>query len=472
MNILLINPPAENEILGNNPSIIEEERGYNPPLGLLYVAAYIEKYTTHLVQILDTQVEKISYEDLPSIINEKKPDVVGITAMTLTMLDVLQTVQVVKDTDEQIIVVLGGPHVHIFPEETIVQPGIDFLVLGEGEITFKELLDNIHDKAILKTLKGIVFQENGMIFNTGPRELIKDLDILPFPARHLTQYMKYSSLLAVRKPITTMFTSRGCPYGCSFCDRPHLGKKFRWRSAKNVVDEMESCVKMGIREFLIYDDTFTVKHERVYEICDEIIKRNLIIGWDIRTRVDNVDKKMLQKLKEANCERIHYGVEAGTDRVIKVLNKGINTQTVSNVFKMTKEAGISTLAYFMIGNPTETKKEIMSTFKFMKKLDPDYVHMTILTPFPATKIYLDGLENKVFKRDFWRDFARNPAPGFKPPHWDKIFSKEELDKLLVYGYQSYYIRPKYIFKRLISLKNIDEFRKKVKAGLKVLFMRK
>lgn len=471
MKILLINPPSENEIIGNNPSIIEEERGYNPPLGLLYIAAYLEKHTAHQVRILDTQVEKISYADLPKIIDNLSPDVVGITTMTLTLIDVLKTAQLVQATNKKIKVVLGGPHVHIFPNETINQPGVDFLVIGEGEISFKELVENINDKNKLKSVEGLVFKDNGNIINTGKRNLIENLDELPFPARHLTQYMNYSSLLAKRAPITTMFTSRGCPYGCSFCDRPHLGKKFRWRSAQNIVDEMETCIGLGIREFLIYDDTFTVKHQRVHDICDEIIRRKLDIGWDIRTRVDNIDRKMLEKLKQANCERIHYGVEAGTDRIIKQLNKGITIEAVSKAFKATNDVGISTLAYFMIGNPTETKEDILTTFRFMKKLKPDYVHMTILTPFPATRIYIEGLKAKVFVKDYWREFARHPTPDFRPPHWDVILSKKQLEKLLIHGYKHFYLQPRYIFKRIMDLNGFVEFKKKAKAGLKVLFMR-
>ncbi len=127
-------------------------------------------------------------------------------------------------------------------------------------------------------------------------------------------------MVAKRSPITTMFTSRGCPFHCAFCSRPHLGKGFRYRSAGNVVDEMEECLKLGIHEVLVYDDTFTVNRARAMAVCDEIIKRNLDIGWDIRARVDYVDEKLLKKLKEAHCERIHYGVEAGTDRILKVLN--------------------------------------------------------------------------------------------------------------------------------------------------------
>jgi radical SAM superfamily enzyme YgiQ (UPF0313 family) len=392
MNILLINPPAENELIGNNPSIIEEERGYNPPLGLLYIAAHLEKYIQHKVEILDTQVEEIPYNRLKDIIDKKSPDLVGITAMTFTLIDVIKTAQIVKSIDRDIKVVLGGPHVHIYPNETIDIPDVDYLVLGEGEITFTELVENITDIDKLKEIKGLVFKDNGITVNTGIKPFIDNLDELPFPARHLTPYRKYSSLLAKRSPITTMFTSRGCPYRCTFCDRPHLGKAFRARSAKNVVDEMEECVNMGIYEFLIYDDTFTIHRQRVIDICDEIIKRKLYIGWDIRARVDSVNEEMLRKLKKAGCERIHYGVEAGTEKILKVLNKGITLEQAMRAFEMTKKAGISTLAYFMIGSPTENREDVLQTIEFAKRLSADFVHITILTPFPATAIYRKGLE--------------------------------------------------------------------------------
>jgi len=150
MKILLINPPSENELLGNNPSIIEEERGYNPPLGILYIAGYLEKYTNFNVNVLDTQAKEIGYDRLKGIILSKLPDVVGITAMTFTLIDVIKVINLVKSVHPTAKIVLGGPHVHIYPEETIDIPGVDFLVLGEGEITFKELAENIDDKARLR----------------------------------------------------------------------------------------------------------------------------------------------------------------------------------------------------------------------------------------------------------------------------------------------------------------------------------
>ncbi len=471
MKILLINPPRENEIIGNNPSIIEEERGHNPPLGLLYVAGYLKKNSNHSITIIDAQVEELSYSSLSSWISSIEPDVVGMTAMTLTLIDVIKTINIVKELDKNTKIVLGGPHVHLFPNETIKLKNVDYLVLGEGEEAFKELLDYIEDISQLRKIQGLVFRDNGNIINTGIRPPIKNLDKLPFPARHLTPYKKYNSLLSKREVSTTIFTSRGCPYKCSFCDRPHLGKQFRARSFTSVVDELEECTRMGIYDFLFYDDTFTVNKQRVIDICNEIIKRKLDICWDIRARVDTINEQILNSLKMAGCQGIHYGVEAGSEKILKVLNKGITIKKVRDVFKLTRKYKIPILAYFMIGNPTETLKDIYTTFSVMKMLNPDYVHLTILTPFPGTKIYYDGLKKETIKKDYWKEFAANPTSEFMPPHWDEVFTKNELKDLLIKGYRSFYLRPSYIFKRICSLNSFGEFKKKAVAGIKVFAMK-
>tara|TARA_B100000315_G_scaffold60545_1_gene54919 strand:- start:2459 stop:3874 length:1416 start_codon:yes stop_codon:yes gene_type:complete len=467
MNILLINPPRENEIIGNNPSIIEEERGCNPPLGLLYVAGYLEKTSEHCISVIDAQVEKLDYHTLPSRIALFKPDIVGITAMTMTLIDVMKTVALVKKVDKSIKVVLGGPHVHLYPEETVKLENVDYLVLGEGEVAFKKLLDHIDDPSQLERISGLVFQQNGKIINTGVRSAIKNLDDIPFPARHMVPYRKYNSLLSKKGITTTILTSRGCPFSCSFCDRPHLGKLFRARSAGNVVNEIEVCTRMGIYEFLFYDDTFSVNKKRVIDICNEIIKRKLDIGWDIRARVDTINEQMLRSLKMAGCQGIHYGVEAGSEKILKVLKKGITIKKVREVFELTRKYKIQILSYFMIGNPTETIDDIYTTFKVAKMLKPDYMHLTILTPFPGTKIYFDGLRNGIIKRDYWKEFARNPTLDFIPPHWDENFSREELQDLLAKGYKTFYLRPSYILKRVLRVKTLTEFKKKASAGLKV-----
>jgi len=467
MKVLLINPPIDNMITTNIPTYVDEERGYSPPLGIMYVASYAEKHTDHKIEILDMLAEEIRYNKLKNEIKKRKPDVVGITTTTFTLIDAMITAKIIKDVSKDIKIVLGGPHVNIYPEETINRPEVDFLVLGEGEIAFTELLQNIESYKALKKIKGIVFKHNGKTINTEERGLIENLDVLPFPARHLTKIDRYNSLLAKRAPVTTMMTSRGCPYKCLFCDRPHLGKRFRARSAKNVVDEMEECVNRGIHEFLLYDDTSTIDRQRVIDICDLIIERGLDVGWDIRARVNTVDMEMLRMLKRAGCERIHYGVESANPRILKILRKGITLRQVEKAFKMTKEVGIDILAYFMIGSPTETREEIMNTIKYAKKLQPDYVHFSITTPFPATPLYQMGLEQDVFG-DYWRDFAANPTKDFVPEVWDENFDREELIELLEYAYKSFYTRPSYIAKRLLKVRSFDEFKRKANAGLRLM----
>lgn len=471
MRVLLINPSAENELLSCNPEFINQERGYNPPLSILYLAGYLEKFSNFDIRVIDCQVEEINYPKLSKLIEENKPDVIGMTAMTFTLLDVLKVIKIAKRINSQIKIVLGGPHPHIYPKETINLPGVDYLILGEGEIAFFELLNHLDKKSSYPPshIKGLVFKTNGEIVQTGFREPIMNLDELPFPARHLTPYHKYSSLLAKKNPVTTMITSRGCPYRCIFCDRPNLGKVFRARSAKNVVDEMEECKKMGINEILVYDDTFTVNRQRVLNICSEIQKRKLEINWDIRARVDNVDQDILKALKKAGCKRIHYGIEGGTQKILDILHKGITLKQVEEVFKLTKKIGIQTLGYFMIGNPTETKEDILETINFAKKINPNFVQITITTPFPATDLYKLALEKGVLSDDYMQKFAENPTAEFKIKYWEENLNGKELNQLISYAYKSFYWRPSYIIKELFEIRSITELKRKLKAGLKVLF---
>jgi len=467
--ILLLNPPDRFTLVGNNPEIIDEERGHNPSLGLLYLAAYLKKNNPeHKVKILDSQVEELTYAELKEVIKEDVPDIVGLPAMTFTIKDVIRTINLIKSINEDIVVVLGGPHVNLFPDETISIKGVDFVVLGEGEPAFLDLVNNISNFERLKEIGGLVFRENGHIVNTGTRPLIQDLDALPFPRRDLTPYKKYTSLLATSSVVTTMFTSRGCPYKCSFCDRPHLGNKFRYRSAENVVAEIEECIEMGIGEILIYDDTFTVNRQRVVDICNLIIKKNLRFTWDIRARVNTVDYDLLKLMKTAGCARIHYGVESGNPEILKILKKGITLDQVQTAFKLSKKVGISTLGYFMIGSPTETKETIMQTINFALNLDCDFAHFTITTPFPGTELYRDALKQGIIKEDVWKEFALNPLADFTPPIWNENFTTEELADLLKLAYKKFYTRPGYILQRLMAIKSMGELKRKIKAGLKVL----
>jgi radical SAM superfamily enzyme YgiQ (UPF0313 family)/ubiquinone/menaquinone biosynthesis C-methylase UbiE len=472
MKILLINPPRFYELIGKNPAIIEDHRGYNPPLGILSLAGYLLKKTSYEVDVLDTQPYEYGYAELQDVFRKRMGDVVGITAMTFTLVDVVKTVRLIKSINPEAIVVLGGPHIHIFPDETINIPGVDFLVQGEGERTFISLLDHINDPDTLETIPGLVFKRKGKIINTGISPKIQDLDELGFPARHLVDINNYTSLLGRGKVITTMFTSRGCPFRCTFCDRPFspVISGFRWRSAKHVVDEMEECINLGIREAFIYDDTFTVRKDRVFDLCEEIKRRNISFRWDVRAHVNTVTPEMLRAMKDAGCDRIHYGVEAGNNRMLKVIRKQTTVEHVKKVVQWTKDVDMEVLAYFMMGQQTETIADIEDSIRLARELDPNYVHFTIFCPYPATAAYFQGLESGIIKRDVWKEFATNPTEDFILPYWNENLTADQLRHMLVYAYKSFYTRPAYILKNIARIRSPGEFKRKVKAGLSVLTM--
>lgn len=470
MKIALINPPNIHHLKSVLPEPVEEERGYNPPLGLLYLAGYIQKHSPeHQIKVIDPLPENLNHQQVKEKMENFSPDILGVNVMSFTLIDALKVAKKAKENNPKIKIVFGGPHVHIYPQKTLEQKNIDYVVLGEGEKTFYKLINNIENEEYLKQTPGLAFfDKNNNYINTGSSEFIQNLDEIPLPARNLIDNNKYYSILGTSKLVTTMITSRGCPYNCLFCDRPHLGKVFRARTAKNVIKEIEDCLKYGIREFLFYDDTFTIDRKRVIDICNLIIEKKLDISWDIRARVNTVDEEMLKKLKQAGCLRVHYGVESGTQKILNILRKGITLEQIEKAFKITKKSGMETLAYFMIGNPEETKEDIEKTIKFAKKINPDYVHITGTMPFPATDLYKKALEENVIKKDVWHEFAKNPDPNFAPPLWTKNLSQEEIGKYVKKAYHRFYFRPTYILKRILKLKSFEEFKTKAKAGLKML----
>ena len=444
MKILLVNPPQKYNIGGNLPSYVDGERGHLPPLGLLYVAAAIEQGNKHRCSIIDIAAGQSLNE------YNAYPDLVGITATTFTLLEALEIAREVKKL-WKCKVMMGGMHASIFPIETALQAEIDYVFTGEAENCIAEVLDKMEQgEHIDKIINGT---------QTNVQEL-------PLPARHLVNKERYNSLLGQSKYITTMITSRGCPFNCVFCHRKTMGRKFRFRTAEQIYDEMVEIKKLGIGEILIYDDTFTVDKGRVIELCRLIIDSKLKIAFDIRTRVDCVNEEMLKLLKKAGCKRIHYGVEASSNEMLKKLGKGIKLEQVENTFKITKKLKIQILAYFIIGSPDESISEIENTIVYSKKIQPDYCHFAIMTPYPDTPMYNTGLESGKYN-DYWTEFAKEPKVGFKAPYLadnDKVIMEKLLDK----AYKSFYLRPSWIIRETIRTRSIKSLKRKAVAGIKML----
>jgi len=472
MKVLLVNPPNNYIIKSNVPGFLQQKTTYLPPLGLLYIASYLEKKTNHSVKIYDATVYKANYAKIAEI--AKSYDVIGITAVTFTLIDVTKTVEAIRLENPTAPIVIGGPHVAIFPQETENIPGVNFVLQGEGEESFAQLVDLLAEGSKkYNVVPGLYWKEGGQIKFNPTSDFVADLDKLPVPNRRLLDYRAYHSILSKKKSaehyVTTAFSSRGCPYKCIFCDRPNLGKKFRSHSPRYVVDEIEQLLELGIREIIFYDDTFTIKRDRVNEICELILQKNIKVQWDIRARVNDVNRDMLKLMKRAGCTRIHFGVEAGSSEMLKVLKKGITRDLAIQAFHGAHEAGIETLGYFMFGCPNETRSQMQETFDFALEMNPDYAHFAILTPFPGTPVYIEAIQKGLYPNDYWREFALSPSHDFVPPPLPNTLPREELDNILKKTYKDFYVRPKYIFKEGLKIRSWSDLMTKANLAMGMLW---
>lgn len=483
MRVLLISPPVLSPLRADMSDLFEKESGLYPPLGLLYLAARLLEEGRHEVKVLDGPALEApllkgprpnrswgplpSHEAIEQEIREFRPQVVGVQALTFTLVDALAVAERARQVNPEIHVCLGGPHVFLYPRETLGFPFVDSLILGEGEFAFPELLNALEEGKALEQVRGIAFRRGSEEVLTEPRPLIEDLDSLPFPARHLIPYRRYYSVLGKEGLMTTLITSRGCPFSCIYCGRWNLGKRFRARSAQNVVDEMAACAAMGIGELQVFDDIFTLDKRRALAVCQEILRRELKVSWAIRSRVDTVDRELLQGLARAGCRRISYGVEAGSDEILRNLKKGITTQKAEEAVRMAQEMGITVLADFMLGSPGERREHVLRTIDFALKLRPDFAQFTVTTPYPATELYLEGLRGGVIARDYWQEFAQNPRSDFVTPFWKEHLSREELLELFRLAYRRFYLRPAYVWRRFQRLGSWKEFMNAARAGMRV-----
>jgi radical SAM superfamily enzyme YgiQ (UPF0313 family) len=469
MKVLLIRPPHDHMITTNVPESVDSETGMYPPLGLLYVAAGLKEWTDVDVELLDAPALRMDQSGIAEYTARFQPDIVGIQTMTFTVVDAILTMSSVKSSRPQAHVCLGGPHVNLYPHETLSIEGVDSLVLGEGERPFADMVNAIADGGDPADVAGVAVMRDGQVSTTVARPLEEDLDDLPHPDRDLIDMDRYWSVLAKRNPITTAMTSRGCPMKCIFCDRPHLGKSFRFRSAVSVVQEMEDCAKRGIHEIFFYDDTFTMKHKRIFEIRDEIKRRGLDIKWDARVRANTLTPEVVKAMKESGLSRVHVGVESGSPNVLKVMEKGITVEQAHHAFDLCRKFGVTSLAYFMVGNAEETRDDIEMTLDFIRKCSADYAHISITTPFPGTELYRRGLDQGVYARDYWRDFAANPDENFHPPAWTENFTQQELEDLRQKAYRVFYTRPGRLLRQLSEVRSFKELWSKTRLGAQLLF---
>jgi anaerobic magnesium-protoporphyrin IX monomethyl ester cyclase len=415
-----------------------------PPLGLASLAAVLEE-NGHSVRIIDASALGASLSWVQHEIRKEQPNIVGVTSTTPTIQEALAIVEAAKDGCPSAITIVGGPHVTFLPVETLRECSqLDVVCVGEGERTILELTQAIEHKASLSKVRGIVYRSGDHIIKTPPQPLIDDLDSLPFPARHLLPMDRYT-ILGKKAIIGHLMTSRGCPFNCTFCASSLLfGKRFRGRSPKNVVDEIEQVVSEYDPESIEFsDDEFTLDRKRVGGICDEIRRRGLSIIWACSSRVDVISRELLQKMRAAGCFFIYYGVESGSQRILNLMRKGITMEQVIDAIRWTKEVGIETLASYIIGFPDETEEDIGKTIALAKKLDTDYAQFSLATPYPGTELYSSAKEKGLLLTEDWSQYTAG-----KPIILNNDCSKEDLMRLLAKAYKSFYLSPRILLRHL------------------------
>ncbi|MBM4391511.1 MAG: B12-binding domain-containing radical SAM protein [Deltaproteobacteria bacterium] len=465
MRVMLIRPPAKHTVESEVPEAVSAENLSYPPLALMAIAQVLRDFSEHEVTILDAQLDDLDYDVLEAKIREWKPDVVGVTAFTVQLVDVLRTVQTAKKAGAKYAVV-GGPHVSDFPRECVGLPGVDAVVKGEGQ---KPMLDLCDAWARGDTAKGIAgtmahpddpVPEQDVYFSN-------NLDDYPVIDRTLVDYKRYYDVMGKGGIFTTLISSRGCPYRCTFCNTPR--HRYRVSSPGRVCEEIKACLDLGIEEFYFVDDTFNITNQRVLDLCDEILKRGLKLRWTVRFRVKGVTRELLEKMKLAGCQRIQFGVEQGTEEGLLRLKKDVTVREIESAFRLCREVGINTVAYFMIGTPVERNRDdVMDTIAYSIKLDPDFVMFNVLTPFPGTTLYDEGMRDGVLDLNPWTEFMKNPREDFKAQVWDEHFNRAELREMLDIAYKKFYWRPKFVARNITQIQSPRDFMRKASAGLRML----
>lgn len=401
------------------------------------------------VEILDLSILEDPIYGLKNKLKSYNPTHVGVTFTTPLFFEAKKTADIVKEFDKKIVLICGGAHSTVLPEETLEKTSFDVLCHGESDDSLIEVV-NADDISDFRKIKGIYYKDkNKKIRKTPQRPLMEDLDSLAFPAWHLYDVKKYkaSRISAKASPVGPIETSRGCVYKCTYCNKSIYGTAFRAKSAKRVVQEFIHLKKSGFKEIHIWDDMFTTDIHRAKKICDELAKLNLEIPWALTCgiRVNNVDQELFNKLKKAGCHAVYFGVESGDQRILDNVKKMIKPEQAKKAIAMANKSGLETVTFFILGLPGETKQSIENTINFAIDVDSLYAKTTILTPYPGTDIFEDFDKKGLILTKDWSKYNFHAASKtFNHPN----LTWNELDFYYKKFHRKFYFRPKYFFKRI------------------------
>lgn len=457
--VLLIYPPS--------PVINREDRCQQPTKELLVIPPLPPTDLMYLASIAESCGFEAIIRDysqggnFEADLKEFQPNYLVANIATPTFKSDMMAVQHAKEIVPSICTIVKGAPFLTYNTNTIYEnPFIDYVIIGEAELTLKDILDGVPDNEIL----GICYRENFQPVKNDKRPFIDNLDILPFPARHLVDNSIYrrpdnGKVQAVIK------VARGCPFHCFFClATPVSGAKVRTRSPENIVAELKVCVeKYNIKNFLFWSDIFNFDREWTLELCQKIIESGLKITWSSNTRADTMDDEMAKMMYKSGCRLVSIGVESGSQKMLDNIGKKITLDDIRNTVKILKKNKIKIYNYFVIGLPWETEETVEETIKFAIELDSNFISFYTATPLPGTKYFAYAMMNKLVEGNL--DFR---SAYYEPVVRSEHLSKERIFELHKQAVKRFYLRPKFILKTLLSLRSFAEVKNYFVAGINLL----
>ncbi len=463
MKVLVLNPSyGKNFVRSARWAARSRGRVQRHPDYLAIATAVLES-AGHEVKLIDAAALNIGFEDTIKLAKSFRPDLSVLHTTTPSIYNDLIHAESIKDLGSA--TVLIGQHASALPEETMkMSEKIDFIAIGEYDYTLRDIANEKEPQDI----EGITYKEGAEIIINRKRELIKDLDELPFPAWHQIDVHDYFDAGKLY-PFITIISGRGCPNNCCFCVLPQLyyGKKYRFRSVRKVIEEIEYDLDLftDLKEIMFEDDTLTSNKKRLSDLCDKLLNHGLNerISWSANARAELNDLELLRLMKESGCRMLVVGYEFGDQRILDNVRKGLTIDQMNEFAKLTKKVGIKVHGCFMIGGPGDTKETAGETIRLAKELNPDTLQYSGLTPYPGTEFYRWCKENEYIIAKDWTDWvdAGEQSTVVEYPN----LSKEEIIDLVDKGlYENFYFRPSTWVHHLITIRGYDDFKRKMKGA--------
>lgn len=438
------------------------EYPYSPPLGILYLSSMLEM-KGHSIEVLDYTAEEFDEKKLMNKIDTV--DVVGFTIFTESYNESIYLTNIIKKHRPSIPILIGGPHCTLFPEKSLIDLNADICTIGDGELIIGLIADALQGKVELSRIPGIYYKEENIIKKSIPAKIIKNLDNLPTPSRHLVENYDYGYFIGIKlslKRTTSIITTRGCPYNCRFCQYHAIRSKYNERSVDNVINEIEEIISQGYNSIIIVDNCFlsNISKKRVEKLMDKIIEKKMKINISIMgARVDSADRKLYEKMRDAGVKFISFGIESGNQDVLDLYNKRIKIQQIKDAIKLSNKIGFITSGSFIIGSEIETEEHIMNTIKLAKSIPLDIAHFLTLGYEYGSSLWQKAVKEGKIKPDEYNVDADSKHNLGK-------FTKEEYEKYSIKAHKSFYYGPIYLFRQLIYAFKYKDFRILI-AGLKM-----